>query len=497
MKFFVMLCTLALLLYGVCSSDIKMDEKLDDIKRFHYIDDQPPECVILYHHFPLMMENTCGHAICGLCFENICDLAENKKCPICREPYTNKFEDYKIIVYQLPKTIKSLDNTDLKKELKIENSEWSNPEILEKIQITANQWMENDLNGTNMQNLLNLQKFLPFVCQLGKIEIVKTWMDLGLDANLPGIFGYYPMNLCSKRDIIEYLENEKNADMSLKRKDEMSGFEFSCSFGYLEIVQYWLEKGVDVDVVMGELNYTPLYRSCGEGHLKVASLLVSHGADIETPALDGTTPLCAGVMTDHFNVVQFLVEKGAIVNHKALGGQTPLHLSSFFGRVETMKFLLSNGADATILDDKLSTPLFLSAEEGHFYKVKCLLENEKALTTINQINIYGITPLLISAQKGFIEIVKLLVDHGAKLYQQDFSGFTAKTIAIKEQQLEVVKYLMEVMKGQHGHHFCAVCEEIAFKRCSGCKNIWYCGRTHQSDDWKTHKLNCNIKKTKN
>jgi ankyrin repeat protein len=420
-------------------------------------------------------------------------LCFNKGCPICRKPYSKNAEDYKIIVYQIPKSIKSLDK--IKKELKIENDKLMNPEMLEKIQ-TTKQWMENNLDKTKIQNLLNLQKFLPFVCQLGKIEVVKTWMDLGLDANLPGIFGNYPMHLCSKKNIIEYLENEKNADMTLKRKDGISGFELSCSFGYLEIVQYWLEKGADVDVV-GNGYYTPLHWSCGNGHLKVASLLLSNGADIEKLAADGKTPLCSAVITNHFNVVQFLVEKGAIVNHKALGGQTPLHLSSFHGRVENMKFLLSKGADATILDDKLSTPLFWSAYEGHLYAIKCLLENKKGRATVNQMNIYGITPLLISAQKGFIEIVKLLVDHGAKLYHQDFSGFTAKSIAMKEQQLEVVKYLMEVMKGQHGHHFCAICEEIAFKRCSGCKNIWYCGRTHQSDHWKTHKLNCNIKTTKN
>jgi ankyrin repeat protein len=494
MKFFVMLCTLALLLYGVCSSDIKMDEKLDDIKRFHYIDDQPPECVILYHHFPLMMENTCGHAICGLCFENICDLAENKKCPICREPYTNKFEDYKIIVYQLPKTIKSLDNTDLKKELKIENSEWSNPEILEKIQITANQWMENDLNGTNMQNLLNLQKFLPFVCQLGKIEIVKTWMDLGLDANLPGIFGYYPMNLCSKRDIIEYLENEKNADMSLKREDKVSGFKYSCLFGYVEIVQYWLEKGVDVDDVDDQMKVTPLYISCGEGYLEVAILLVSYGADIEKSSMDGTNPLCAATNGNHLNVVKFLIENGAIVNHRALSGWTPLHLSSFHGNVEILKFLLSQGADATLLQNMHQTPLFVSVQEGHFYAAKCLLKNEKGCATVNQMDIFGRTPLFISAEKGFIDIVKLLVDHGAKIYQQDFSAPIA--IATREHKLEVVKYLEEVMKGEHGHHFCTVCKEIALKKCSGCKNVWYCGRTHQSDHWKIHKPNCNIKNTK-
>jgi hypothetical protein len=36
---------------------------------------------------------------------------------------------------------------------------------------------------------------------------------------------------------------------------------------------------------------------------------------------------------------------------------------------------------------------------------------------------------------------------------------------------------------------CAVCPRPG-KLCSGCRNVYYCCRSHQKDDWPTHKLVC-------
>lgn len=39
-------------------------------------------------------------------------------------------------------------------------------------------------------------------------------------------------------------------------------------------------------------------------------------------------------------------------------------------------------------------------------------------------------------------------------------------------------------------HLCAVCAEKAVSKCGRCQKVWYCGRKHQAEHWKTHKLNC-------
>lgn len=39
-------------------------------------------------------------------------------------------------------------------------------------------------------------------------------------------------------------------------------------------------------------------------------------------------------------------------------------------------------------------------------------------------------------------------------------------------------------------HLCAVCAAKAVSKCGRCMKVWYCGRQHQSEHWKTHKVTC-------
>jgi hypothetical protein len=43
---------------------------------------------------------------------------------------------------------------------------------------------------------------------------------------------------------------------------------------------------------------------------------------------------------------------------------------------------------------------------------------------------------------------------------------------------------MEVIKN------CGVCHSPAKLMCSSCRNIFYCSKEHQKNDWKAHKTNC-------
>jgi len=123
------------------------------------------------------------------------------------------------------------------------------------------------------------------------------------------------------------------------------------------------------------------------------------------------------------------------------------------------------------------------------------MKNDKARSVVNQPNIHGTTPLIISAQKGYLEIVECLVENGAKIDQSDFSGNTPLFIARKKNEFEVTAYLEEVIangigKRASGKPVCAVCQGLAKLRCSACKNVLYCGKEHQKEDWKIHKAKC-------
>ncbi|KRT82900.1 hypothetical protein AMK59_4797, partial [Oryctes borbonicus] len=49
--------------------------------------------------------------------------------------------------------------------------------------------------------------------------------------------------------------------------------------------------------------------------------------------------------------------------------------------------------------------------------------------------------------------------------------------------------LLEKFQHKEEKH-CSKCGKVAIQRCSRCKNIWYCSRSCQVDDWDSHKMNC-------
>ncbi|KAI9457218.1 ankyrin repeat-containing domain protein [Lactarius psammicola] len=94
----------------------------------------------------------------------------------------------------------------------------------------------------------------------------------------------------------------------------------------------------------GELHSkkTPLFYASGYGNLKIAQLLIKHGADVNAQC------------TARWRVetVHLVTESGADVNARAFRDQTPLYLTAEEGHLEVVRVLLENGADGRMQTDK-------------------------------------------------------------------------------------------------------------------------------------------------
>ena len=55
----------------------------------------------------------------------------------------------------------------------------------------------------------------------------------------------------------------------------------------------------------------------------------------------------------------------------------------------------------------------------------------------------GTTPMCVAAEKGYLEIVKYLIENGANANATDVDGKTALTWAVEKGHSEVVKFLNE------------------------------------------------------
>jgi ankyrin repeat protein len=110
------------------------------------------------------------------------------------------------------------------------------------------------------------------------------------------------------------------------------------------------------------------------GDIATVEDLLSAGDDVNARGAQQRTPLHRAVGKGHNAVVTLLVAKGASPDLVDQGGLTALHWAALFGLVDTGKILMSASSDINAQTKTGETPLHLAAEKGKLEMVKYLLE---------------------------------------------------------------------------------------------------------------------------
>jgi ankyrin repeat protein len=164
---------------------------------------------------------------------------------------------------------------------------------------------------------------------------------------------------------------------------------------------------------------TSLVFAAREGHLDCVKLLVEGGADVNQTTRYGWTPLLVATQNNHYLVGKYLLEHGGDPNIPNKGGWNPLYLATDnrnieggdypvrpadMDQLEYIKLLIDKGADvnARVCGAK-STP------------TNCVGDSTETRTifTMQWVREDGATPFWRAAQSGDVELMKLLLAHGA------------------------------------------------------------------------------------
>jgi ankyrin repeat protein len=151
-----------------------------------------------------------------------------------------------------------------------------------------------------------------------------------------------------------------------------------------------------------------LIQSAYSGDLAKVKVLVSKGANVNVREQKKRTPLIFAATNGHTSIVEFLINKGAEVNARDSSGQTALIYAAKRSFNETAAVLLKNGAEVNVKSKKK-----------------------------------GITALMLAAVWDNEELVKMLLKHGADPQLADTFGRTAKILAEKKGNSDVVGLLSE------------------------------------------------------
>ena len=135
--------------------------------------------------------------------------------------------------------------------------------------------------------------------------------------------------------------------------------------GNLKRVTLLVEQGVDKNQTGGCERETALFIAAWNNYLPVVRYLVEQGADMETPNINGDTPLICVSNRGCPEVVRYLLEQGADRDKTATSsdGWTSLHCAAYNDDLETAKLLMVYGADLNATNNSGEMPIDMARTE--------------------------------------------------------------------------------------------------------------------------------------
>jgi hypothetical protein len=190
---------------------------------------------------------------------------------------------------------------------------------------------------------------------------------------------------------------------------------------------------------------TPLYYAalCGFPDL-VGRLMDKHPQHLNAIGGYYMTPAVVALAGRHFQLAQVLHLNGSSVAPRGYSDNTPLHAAAYYGDLEMAQVLLEYGVDVNAQNDAGCTPLDFASRDGHRNDsrvVQLLIDHGADPNT--RASRSGFTPLHRASENGRIEVVRLLIEHGANVEMQDKYGRTPLNVASGDQRGEIKELLLE------------------------------------------------------
>lgn len=198
-------------------------------------------------------------------------------------------------------------------------------------------------------------------------------------------------------------------------------------------------------------NPTPLISACKKGDEEIISLLLDNGADInKKDSYTGQTPLLAalhGTKANRFSIAMFLLEKGAdpfIVQEATSPLEETLVVldsddeQTIIDGFELFKYLIEQQVDLNISRGK-ENALTFATKYSNYNVVEFLIKEN--YFDINSKDLAGDTALIVAIKNDQTQITKLLLELGADKSLKDAEGKTAYDYAVERGFVELAELL--------------------------------------------------------
>lgn len=176
----------------------------------------------------------------------------------------------------------------------------------------------------------------------------------------------------------------------------------------LVLVKHILEYGaIDLNKNNYEGYLTPLHIVARDGNYGLATLFLEMGADMHRPETDGTTtPLDYALIFQDSKMIRIFLNRIDDINIQDNDGYSKLHDAVQGNKYTSARLLLEYGANPNIRDFiNGSTPLFLAVEKGYEDMLILLLENNGEPNTLNDDGVSLADSAIAHDREEFIDIL--------------------------------------------------------------------------------------------
>ncbi|ETL40004.1 hypothetical protein L916_08708 [Phytophthora nicotianae] len=254
---------------------------------------------------------------------------------------------------------------------------------------------------------------------------------LAFDANveLGDVNGQAPLMVAVKLGSVEVakllIESSPNSSHAMNKEgDNVLGI--VAYNGQLEIVRLLLNCDLKVNLSNGGAT-TPLMLAAAQGHAEIINALLDNGA------WNGHTALTFAAESGQVEAAGVLLEGGAQVNTRGVDS-APLTPAVQRDHVEMIKLLLVHSANVNLRDSDGDSALHEAVYSRSSLGIDLDAQNES-----------GWTPSMAAAQRDLVEIFDLSLQRKALVKKRMTDGRLALQIAADEGRVDVIRLLL-----QHG-----------------------------------------------
>jgi len=172
---------------------------------------------------------------------------------------------------------------------------------------------------------------------------------------------------------------------------------------------------------------TPLLYAARDGRVDSAKVLIAAGAELERTDANGITPLLMAITNDHVDMARYLIDGGANVRAVDWYGRTPLWAAVELRNMDVDSSTFENGVDRAPALELIKLLLARDVDVNARTKEVPPIRRQMLHVTgdLSWVDFTGQTPFLRAALSADLEVMHLLLAHGADPKIPAVAGTTA------------------------------------------------------------------------